>query len=87
MPAEYKDTKMVVQCNDCQKKSIVPFHIVGGKCSGCRSYNTARIENEQQEMKLIKEQEDKEKAGKAEAEAPAQAEEEAKDDEWSDADN
>mmetsp|Transcript_13937 Transcript_13937/g.21729 ORF Transcript_13937/g.21729 Transcript_13937/m.21729 type:complete len:85 (+) Transcript_13937:923-1177(+) len=81
MPAEYQDTKMVVQCNDCQKKSIVPFHIVGGKCSGCRSYNTARIENEQQEMKLIKEQEAKvESEKKKEAEKDEEANEEENDD-------
>lgn len=43
MPEEYKDQKMNVLCNDCNKKSEVPFHIVGGKCEHCRSYNTSRV--------------------------------------------
>lgn len=32
MPEEYKDKKMLVMCNDCLTKSIVPFHNAGGKC-------------------------------------------------------
>jgi predicted ATP-dependent serine protease len=32
---------MVVVCNDCSAKSEVPYHIYGGKCKQCRSYNTA----------------------------------------------
>ena len=48
MPEEYKDTKMVVMCNDCLKRSTVPFHILGGKCKHCRSYNTTRVEEEAQ---------------------------------------
>ena len=34
---------MTVLCNDCLKKSEVKFHIVGGKCTHCRSYNTTQI--------------------------------------------
>lgn len=34
---------MTVQCNDCLKKCNVPFHIMGGKCKSCRSYNTTRV--------------------------------------------
>lgn len=45
MPEEYKDKKMLVLCNDCLTKSEVPFHIIGGKCSNCRSYNTTRCED------------------------------------------
>jgi len=45
MPAELRDTKMTVLCNDCLTKSVVPFHIVGGKCKDCSSYNTTRIED------------------------------------------
>ena len=41
---------MVVQCNDCQFKSKVKFHIMGGKCAKCRSYNTSRIEGKADEM-------------------------------------
>jgi RING finger and CHY zinc finger domain-containing protein 1 len=43
MPQEYRDKKMAVQCNDCLKRSVVLFHIMGGKCSECKSYNTTRI--------------------------------------------
>lgn len=43
MPEEYRDKFMTVQCNDCQAKSRVKFHIMGGKCSKCRSYNTSRV--------------------------------------------
>ena len=46
MPAEYKDTKMIVMCNDCLHKSKVPFHIMGGKCKKCRSYNTTRVDDD-----------------------------------------
>ena len=45
MPEDYKDKKMVMLCNDCLEKSTVPFHIAGGKCSKCRSYNTTRIDD------------------------------------------
>ena len=55
MPDDYKDTKMVVLCNDCQTKSLVPFHIYGGKCKVCRSYNTTRCDNEA-ELKKMTEQ-------------------------------
>ena len=37
---------MIVMCNDCISKSSVPFHIEGGKCTICRSYNTTRIDND-----------------------------------------
>ena len=46
MPEEYKDTMMRVLCNDCLQKSKVKFHIGGGKCSNCCSYNTTRIEDQ-----------------------------------------
>ena len=46
MPAEYKDTKMIVMCNDCLERSKVPFHVLGGKCRKCKSYNTTRIDDD-----------------------------------------
>ena len=46
MPDDYADTFMTVACNDCQWKSRVKFHILGGKCCKCRSYNTSRVEAE-----------------------------------------
>ena len=42
MPLEYQNKLMTVLCNDCLKKSNVPYHIVGGKCLECNSYNTTR---------------------------------------------
>lgn len=40
MPAEYRDKKISILCNDCSEKSEVPFHILGAKCLSCNSYNT-----------------------------------------------
>ena len=48
MPTEYKDTKMIVMCNDCLEKSKVPFHVLGGKCRKCKSYNTTRIDDDKE---------------------------------------
>ena len=42
MPSDYKNTYMTVLCNDCLEKSTVNFHIMGGKCKNCRSYNTTQ---------------------------------------------
>ena len=42
MPPEYQNATVTVSCNDCGKDSVVPFHILGGKCTHCRSYNTTR---------------------------------------------
>lgn len=46
MPKEYRDMKMKILCNDCLEKCVVPFHILGAKCSKCQSYNTSRIEDD-----------------------------------------
>lgn len=41
MPAEYKDVKVDVLCNDCETKSSdLPFHFYGVKCVQCSGYNT-----------------------------------------------
>ena len=45
MPPEYKDKQQIILCNDCLKKSKVAWHILGGKCKKCRSYNTTRVED------------------------------------------
>ena len=52
MPEEYKDTMMMVMCNDCHKYSKVKFHILGGKCDSCKSYNTTRTTDEEGAKKL-----------------------------------
>lgn len=43
MPEMYAGLLVEVACNECQKKSIVPFHVLGAKCSGCQAYNTTKI--------------------------------------------
>lgn len=43
MPEEYKDAKMIILCNDCIHESTIPFHIDGGKCTSCSSYNTTIV--------------------------------------------
>ena len=40
MPDEYKQMFNKIICNDCLKTSTVKFHVLGGKCLFCRSYNT-----------------------------------------------
>ncbi|XP_043193803.1 RING finger and CHY zinc finger domain-containing protein 1-like isoform X2 [Amphibalanus amphitrite] len=42
MPERYQNCYAKILCNDCQTKSVAPFHIIGLKCGGCGSYNTAR---------------------------------------------
>ena len=32
MPLEYQNIKVNILCNDCLKKSIAPFHVLGAKC-------------------------------------------------------
>ena len=61
MPRELKDTKMNIMCNDCLAKSQVPFHILGGKCSICCSYNTSRIEDSDTRIQYSSERETEER--------------------------
>ena len=42
MPEEYWNAKVHIHCNDCGKTCVATFHVLGGKCSHCRSYNTMR---------------------------------------------
>jgi RING finger/CHY zinc finger protein 1 len=48
MPEEYRRKQVRIQCNDCQKESDAPFHIMGYKCRAVDqtcggSYNTVKI--------------------------------------------
>ena len=43
MPAELRNKRVEILCNDCQTKGLVPFHILGFKCGSCFSYNTRQI--------------------------------------------
>lgn len=42
MPEEYVDLFATIQCRDCFKSTLSPFHIMGMKCEDCGSYNTVR---------------------------------------------
>nr|XP_020445946.1 RING finger and CHY zinc finger domain-containing protein 1 [Monopterus albus]XP_020445947.1 RING finger and CHY zinc finger domain-containing protein 1 [Monopterus albus] len=42
MPTEYQGATVKIICNDCQAHCMVPFHVLGLKCSSCGSYNTAQ---------------------------------------------
>lgn len=42
MPEVYRDWKVDILCNDCNRPSQVLFHVLGLKCSHCRSFNTRR---------------------------------------------
>lgn len=44
LPAELKDLKVNVMCNEClHKTSNAPFHFYGIKCGSCGTYNTKQI--------------------------------------------
>eukprot|EP01136_Pigoraptor_vietnamica_P001784 Opistho-1_new@28873 len=42
MPPEYASVKAGIKCNDCLSESVIPFHVLGLKCTACGSYNTTR---------------------------------------------
>lgn len=44
LPEPYCFWKCKVQCNDCRKKSMVDYHILGLCCQQCGSYNTRQLE-------------------------------------------
>ena len=52
MPQDYANWRVDILCNDCNKPSRVQFHILGLKCSHCRSYNTRRIKLEESQAVL-----------------------------------
>ncbi|KAL2786184.1 hypothetical protein BJX66DRAFT_39207 [Aspergillus keveii] len=43
MPADFKDTKAIITCNDCSTKSVVKYHWLGLRCDMCESYNTTQL--------------------------------------------
>ncbi|XP_019075740.1 E3 ubiquitin-protein ligase MIEL1 isoform X6 [Vitis vinifera] len=40
MPEDYQHKKVWILCNDCNDTTEVFYHIIGQKCSHCKSYNT-----------------------------------------------
>jgi RING finger/CHY zinc finger protein 1 len=43
MPEEYKDKKVNILCQDCEKKSIVNLHFIAMFCPYCNSHNVTQI--------------------------------------------
>eukprot|EP00002_Diphylleia_rotans_P005470 TRINITY_DN14605_c0_g1_i1.p1 TRINITY_DN14605_c0_g1~~TRINITY_DN14605_c0_g1_i1.p1 ORF type:complete len:334 (+),score=37.99 TRINITY_DN14605_c0_g1_i1:37-1038(+) len=43
MPPEFRNTKSVILCNDCERQGQTKFHFMYHKCPGCGSYNTRII--------------------------------------------
>ena len=52
MPPDYANWRVNILCNDCNKASKVPFHILGLKCTHCRSYNTRRVKVDENQAEL-----------------------------------
>ena len=44
LPEPYCYWKCKVHCNDCRKKSMVDYHILGLCCQHCGSYNTRQVD-------------------------------------------
>ena len=40
MPEEFKNVKVIICCNDCDKESETNFHFIGHECKYCNSWNT-----------------------------------------------
>jgi hypothetical protein len=43
MPEQFKNTRAIIQCNDCSAKSSVKYHWLGNQCGTCESYNTNEL--------------------------------------------
>lgn len=43
MPAQFRDTKVEIRCNDCGARGVVGYHWLGCKCSVCDGFNTVEI--------------------------------------------
>ena len=41
--AESEIKGVVISCNDCEQRSVTPFHYLGLECQNCRGFNTTRI--------------------------------------------
>ena len=44
IPMSYMKKRLIIFCNDCEKKSDIKFSFEFRKCSSCRSYNTSEVE-------------------------------------------
>lgn len=43
MPAQFRDTKVEIRCNDCGARGVVPYHWLGNKCCVCDGFNTNEV--------------------------------------------
>lgn len=43
MPEQFANTRAIIQCNDCSRKSSVKYHWLGNQCENCDSYNTNEL--------------------------------------------
>ena len=43
MPEQFANTRAIIQCNDCYRKSSVKYHWLGNQCENCDSYNTNEL--------------------------------------------
>lgn len=43
MPEQFANTRAIIQCNDCRRKSSVKYHWLGNQCENCDSYNTNEL--------------------------------------------
>jgi len=43
MPEEYRELSKNIICNDCNRESVVKFHIIAMKCLHCNSFNTKEV--------------------------------------------
>jgi hypothetical protein len=43
MPEQFENTRAIIQCNDCSRKSSVKYHWLGNQCDNCDSYNTNEL--------------------------------------------
>ena len=44
MPEEFKNHKVKIFCNDCEKKSITKYHFTYNQCQECQGWNTDILE-------------------------------------------
>ena len=44
LPEDFKKKRLVISCNDCEKRSDISFSFEFRKCKHCKGYNTAEIE-------------------------------------------
>ncbi|ORZ20282.1 zinc-ribbon-domain-containing protein [Absidia repens] len=46
MPLAYQNYRSLVFCNDCEQKSVAPYHFFHHRCQSCSSFNTTVLKTE-----------------------------------------